>query len=401
VLVALVAAVSLIAGLQSAAPARLRAAQLARDGKTAEAMALFERIVQATPDDVEAQLWMGRLEMRLGRNAAAEERFRTVLKDHPADVDAKILLGAVLTRRGDWRQALTVLTAAEADAGENPDLFDALGRAYRRGGDDRRALDYFGRAKRLAPDNPELPLAYEAVARNYGHQFIVEGFSASEPSGGRSDSGMLAGSFRVSPRVHLGAATRLQNGPGYSDVQAGGDVLWLTPGATTVTIQALGGSGNARLGTGDVSGQVVKYSGMFEFGGGVRWLQYTDVKVLTASPVFAWYANDAWRLDARYTYSHSSFETSGRSSGDHSVLLRETWQAKGRVALIGSYAYGIESFENLTADRLGSLGGSTAAAGVRFDLRSLSRITTMWEHQWRSNDAAIDRVTVSLQQSIP
>ena len=66
-----------------------------------------------------------------------------------------------------------------------------------------------------------------------------------------------------------------------------------------------------------------------------------------------------------------------------------------------AYAYGIESFEDLTADRLGSLGTTTLAGGVRIDVPSLTRITTTWEHQWRSNDTRIDRVTVSVVQSIP
>jgi len=35
---------------------------------------------------------------------------------------------------------------------------------------------------------------------------------------------------------------------------------------------------------------------------------------------------------------------------------------------------------------------------VRIDTPSLTRITAIWEHQWRSNDTQLDRVTVSLVQ---
>ena len=66
--------------------------------------------------------------------------------------------------------------------------------------------------------------------------------------------------------------------------------------------------------------------------------------------------------------------------------------------MTGAYAYGIESFENLTVDRLALLGTSTAAAGLRITTPSLTLITTTWEHQWRSNQTKVDRLTVSVVQ---
>jgi hypothetical protein len=56
---------------------------------------------------------------------------------------------------------------------------------------------------------------------------------------------------------------------------------------------------------------------------------------------------------------------------------------------------------DLTADRLGSLGATTVAGGLRISLPSLTLLTTTWEHQWRSNNTAIDRVTLSITQSFP
>src|SRR5688572_11711015 len=85
------------------------AEQLARSGRTVEALALFERIVSADPTDVEARLWIARLQLRIGRTEDAEAGFRSVLRDHPSHLDARIGLGAALTRKGDWREALIVL----------------------------------------------------------------------------------------------------------------------------------------------------------------------------------------------------------------------------------------------------------------------------------------------------
>jgi len=84
-----------------------------------------------------------------------------------------------------------------------------------------------------------------------------------------------------------------------------------------------------------------------------------------------------------------------------SILLRETWRGWRRVDVVGAYAYGIESFEQLTADRLGSLGASTVATGLRINTPSLSQLTATWEHQWRSNNTALDRLTLSITQAFP
>jgi tetratricopeptide (TPR) repeat protein len=397
----LAAALMLTVGPQSLPPDRSHAEDLARAGRTREAMELFVQIVAIDPGDVEARLWVARLALRLGRTADADAWFRSVLREHPADVDARIGLGMVLTRMGAWQDALAILSEAERDAGDNADLMAALARAYRRGGDDRRALEYFTRARTMSPDDPDVISGFEAVARTYGHWVAFEGIGQGGAPGASVRSGTLTADVRVAPRLHLEATGRIQNGPDYSDTVAGAGFVWRAWRATTVAVHVLGGSDNVALPRTDIFGDVVHYAGAFEIGGSLRRLSFVGANVGAVSPVLAWNPGDRWRTDGRYTYSRSSFDASPESSGDHSVLLRQTWQGWRRAAVQAAYAYGIESFEDLTADRLGSLGTTTVSAGLRIDIPSLTRITTTWEHQWRSNDTRIDRVTVSVVQWIP
>jgi len=389
----------LTAALQASPPDPARAEALARQGKTAEAFDLFQQIVRANPADVEARLWVARLALRLGRTGEAEAGFRTVLNDHPADVDARIGLGMALTRAGAWQEALEILQSAEQAAGNNADLFGALARAYRRGGDDERALEYFGRAKALAPDDPDVALGYEAVARSFGHWIALEGFGQSGAAGSVG-SGSIALDVRVHPRLHLRADGRAQSGPDYSDAIGGVGALLHAGRATTVAFRAAGGSNNVALAKSDISAEALHYGARVEGGANIRRLTFAGVDLVALSPIVAWVPDDVWRLDVRYTYSRSSFNAADESHGDHSIALRQTWQRWRRTALMATYAYGIESFEDLTTDRVASLGATTAAAGVRVDLRSLTRITATWEHQWRSNDSGIDRVTASIVQSV-
>ena len=59
------------------------AEQLARSGRTVEALDLFEQIVAQNPSDIEARLWIARLQLRLGRTEEAEAGFRSVLANIP------------------------------------------------------------------------------------------------------------------------------------------------------------------------------------------------------------------------------------------------------------------------------------------------------------------------------
>ncbi len=93
-LVPLATALVLSMACQSPSTDRSLAEQLARSGRTVEALALFEQIVAQNPTDIEARLWIARLQLRIGRTEEAEAGFRAVLLEHPSHVDARIGLGA-------------------------------------------------------------------------------------------------------------------------------------------------------------------------------------------------------------------------------------------------------------------------------------------------------------------
>jgi hypothetical protein len=82
-------------------------------------------------------------------------------------------------------------------------------------------------------------------------------------------------------------------------------------------------------------------------------------------------------------------------------MLRPTWRGWRRVAIDAVYAYGVESFELLTAERLGALGMQTVAAGMRIETPSLTMISTTWEHEMRSNRTTVDRFNLAIVQTIP
>ncbi|HET9361893.1 MAG TPA: tetratricopeptide repeat protein [Vicinamibacterales bacterium] len=397
-MVSLAAALALTIVFQSPTE-RDQAEDLARAGRTQEAIAIYRRILEQNPADTDARLWIARLNMRIGKTEDAEAAFRSVVREHPGDVDARIGLGAALTRRGAWDEAIAILHETEPAAGQNADLFGTLARAYRRAGDDRSALEYFERARALTPTDWDIVSGYEATAQVYGHSIVFDGFTESGSTGTDAQSGSLSMLVRAAPQLHIHARGRVQRRTESTDVLGGGGVLWRAGRATTVGLYIAGGSGNTSLPTTDMWGEVVHYTGAFEVGGSIRGLSFVGTEVIAASPTLSWDRGGRTRLDSRYTYSRTRFTGTGDSSGDHSVMVRDTLRLWRRVWLNATYAYGIESFEELSADRIGSLGATTVAVGVRFALPWLTVITPTWEHQWRSNDSAIDRLTLSVVQT--
>src|SRR5262245_53069614 len=309
---------------QSADADRVRAVELAREGQAAAAIKLFEAIVARDPADVDARLWVARLDMRLGHLDKAEAAFRAVHEAHPNDVDARIGLGAALTRKGAIREALDVLEAAERDAGANADLFGALALACRRAGDNRRAMDYYRRALAIAPDDSDVRNGYETLARSNGHGIFVEGIGQHVSPGANVGSGTFAASIRATPRLFVQGGIRMQNGAGYADAIGGGGVLWRAGRATNVTLRALGGRDNVALANTDALAEVLHYARIFEVGATTRLLRFSGTDVNAISPIFAADPGEWWRLDARYTYSRSRFANTGKSQGDHSGMARLT-----------------------------------------------------------------------------
>ena len=262
------------------------AEQLARSGRTVEALVLFERIVAQHPADIEVRLWIARLQLRIGRTEEAEAGFRAVLLERPSDVDARIGLGAALTRRDAWTEALAILLDTEKDAGSNADLFGSLARAYRRAGDDRRALAYYERARELAPGDPDLIDGYEATLRAYGSSITIEGVAEGGVSDARSAS--LIANVRVLPRLELEGRWRTQNRNGLSDTIGGGGGIWRIDRTTNLAIRGAGGVDNASLPNADLMGEVRHYRGAIEIGGIIRHVSFSDVDVTAPSALLAW-----------------------------------------------------------------------------------------------------------------
>lgn len=332
----------------------------------------------------------------------SEAELRAALARSPDDIDARIGLGRTLARQGRGEAALEVLRQVEVRASGNPQFLSALAEAYRASGDDHSAFETLERAVDLDPDNPALRSALEAVARADSHAVTFTGQVEDDENGSTAYGGVLAGDLRVVSRLHVSAAARVRDVAAYTDAIGGGGLRWRFRPQTTVIAAAMIGRNNVALPNQDMAAAVRQDAGATEVGFGFRYLSFSNVDTIALSPSVGWDLAGRGRLDLRYTYSSSDFLSGPDGRVDHSGLVRGRWRAWSRAWLLGTYAYGIGNFDLLTVDRIHALRNlHTAGTGVEIGWPGWTRIATSWEHEWREDRPAVDRLVVTLVEIFP
>ena len=155
--------------------------------------------------------------------------------------------------------------------------------------------------------------------------------------------------------------------------------------------------GSPRVARADLFGELEFAAGRTQPAIGVRYLDFAGARVWIVAPSISIDLNDTVALAARYYRSESEFLPSG---GAPATIPARSSAAGRRAPPVarGPYARGNESFDILSVDRLGRFRADTVAGGARIDLRSLTSLGVGVEHQWRTGDRQLTRVTVDFVQ---
>lgn len=374
------------------------AVQMANDGREPEALAAFQRIVTANPNDRDARLWIARLHERAGAFDRAEAVYRSILLEDTANVDAMVGVATALLARDETAEAIVLLERAERLAPQNDTVLATLGRAHRHAGRDARAIAYFELASALAP-TAQHRLELEEARRAYGHRVETRGFgeeySGSAPN---SRSGELALNLRVTDRLRVSARGQVQRKFGSREERGGAGVEWRWTPAATLRVQALVGPEARVMPEGDYLAEIDYADRQAVWTAGVRYFDFEGARTTTVSPAVSWRGSDRVSMGLRYAFSVSESTTlAGRENG-HSVHARAAYRLYPRLWITAGYAGGVEDFENFSIDRIGDFRANGASGGLRYDLPTLTSLVGMYEHQWRSGGVEMRRLTVAIAQ---
>jgi YaiO family outer membrane protein len=375
------------------------AERLARSGDVVRAIAAFEALAAANADDFDSRVWLGRLLTRVGRRADAIVLLRDVITRSPRQVDARVALGAALLTSGRLDDAYATVQDAEALEPNSADVLALKGRILRHLGRPSEAFVALDAAHRLSPRDEDIDIVRERTRRIVAHRAHV-GVAREASRDGIPGASIVDADvdLRVDDALRVFGRVQRQERAGFDDTRAGGGVEWRVARQVLGRGAVLVSPGSPRVARADLFGELEFAAGRTQPAIGIRYLDFAGARVWIVAPSISIDLNDNVAVAARYYRSESEFLPSGQRAGNNSGAIMGRWQAKRRLSLSAAYARGYESFDILSVDRLGRFRADTLAGGARIDLRSLTSVGLGVEHQWRTGDRQLTRVTVDIVQ---
>ena len=384
--------------LEQARPTFADAVQLANDGHESEALAAFQRLVSANPNDLEARLWIARLHERMNHPSLAEAVYRSVLLEDGENVEAMLGVASTLLARDEPDEAIEMLEGALALAPQSDVVVAALGRAHRDAGSTFRAIAYLERAVELSPTEQHR-LSLESARLSYLHHVETRGFSE-EYNGNTPDTraGDVAVSIRLSDTLRVNGRGQVQRKFGIQEERGGGGVEWRWARRVALRGQALIAPDAAVIPEGDFLGELDYMYRRTTWSAGVRYFDFTGAWVTVMSPSVTWPVSDRVSLGLRYALAITQTNTLDSRQRGHSVQLRGAYRWYPRLSLLAGYAGGVEDFDTFSIDRIGDFRANSVSGGARYELPTLTSLLGQYEHQWRERGINMGRVTVSIAQ---
>jgi YaiO family outer membrane protein len=395
---------SLLAAPQAPAPAGqvptiVDATALANQGLFDAALDAFRRIAAANPRNYEARIWIARLHGWMGHPELAAPVYRSVMLEDPSNLDAIVGAGMTLVALGETDEGIELLERAESMRPQNAEVLGGLGRAHTLAGHTTRALLYAERAASVDPSAVNR-LTLEQARMIHGHRVEVNSFGESyNTSVEETGSADVRVNFRLREDLRLTGRGQHQRKFGYSEQRGGGGLEWRWRQRTSLFGQVLiGPEDNAVLPRVDVNGEVAHTDGATQWVAGYRFFDFPSAQVSVISPGVTVWPNDRVSLGARYYLSLTDRPTLTDSQTGHSLALRAAYRTVPRVWIHAGYTAGTDSFDTLSPDRVGDFRANTVSGGLRMDLRSLTSVLGVYEHQWRQNSIRMQRLSISLLQ---
>ena len=314
-------------------------------------------------------------------------------------MDARVALGAALLTSGRVDDAYAAVQDAEALEPDSADVLALKGRILRHLGRPSEAYVALDAAHALSPRDEDISIVRERTRRMIAHRAHV---SVAQEASEEHPRGDDRGRRRRPPsRRHVRVFGRVQwqARAGFDDARGGGGVEWRLSRRVRRPRRAADLAGLAAPRPRRRRRRVEFAAGRTQPAFGLRYLDFAGARVWIIAPVDQRRRERQRRaggalLPQRVGVPAVRPARRQRFRRDH----RRDGRRRAGCRSSAAYARGNESFDIVSVDRLGRFRADTVAGGVRIDLRSLTSVAVGVEHQWRSGDRQLTRVTVDLVQ---
>jgi tetratricopeptide (TPR) repeat protein len=384
-------------GAQPAADSRAQAEQLARSGSYRAALERFQAMAAANPDDIDARVWIGRLHAWLGDDERAVAVYESVLTAQPQHVDALIGLGDALVRMGRLRDAADVLSRAESQAPDNPILLAAQGRLHHAQGHLERGLEYYRRAVALDPSSKPVLEEFEALRRERAHRidlgYLFEHFNQDDTRDPQAGFGGV--NVHVNDRLRVAGTVQHERHFSLSETRGGGGIEWQPTAALQVHTGVLIGEDGLVLPKVDGYGGVNYRQGIATWSFDLRFAEFAAVDVQIGGAGLRLALPRQTAAWARYYRFSTDYEV-GLSDIVHSWVLGTSGRPGPGWTLGAEYTRGPDQLEMLSIDRTGTFETNTYSGFLEVLLTPMVSAQARYDYQDRPQDVRVHRGTVRL-----
>lgn len=395
--------VALTASGQTPTPdQRAEAERLANSGAYAAALKAFQAIAAANPDDIEARLWIARMQTRLGQPEHAADVYRSIVAAQPQNVEALVGLGTSLMALGRLKEAGDALNRAEAIAADRPAVLTAQGHLHQAANRTALALAYYQRALALDPADGDARQAADALRALRAHRLEVAydfqrltGSDFVEEVGSDAHLGTVEMNGRASDTLRVFARVQIQSAFDSNEQRVGGGIEWAVTKNTLIRAGVLGGIDTLLFPDTDgfVTATFVR--------GRARWS--VDVQGADFDPGDLWLFGPGLAVtlprggEASIRYYHGRFSTpfAANPMTTDSVALGIETRLTRRSRASVNYTHGIDRLDWLTIDRV-AFESDTISFGGGFDFTPFAGIEAGYDFQSRPDDVNVHRARASL-----
>jgi YaiO family outer membrane protein len=359
-------------GAAAAADLQQRATEAVEERRFDEARTLYEQLSEQQPQRSDYKNWVARLSGWLGEHERALATYDEVLAWDPGNVDALVGKAYVL----GWAQR-----------------YDEAG----------PLLD---EAERLQPDDPQIALARERIERNAAWSTPLPPRPTWEGSAGMryedfsfADAGQMAwvhGAHRTE-RTHtflqveqwdkfdeqstrFGVGLTVKPRPRWT---LAGEA-WTDPGSEVLPEYDL------RVTVGRSIGWGLGLSGSYRF----MEFEHSRVNVFTGTAEY-YFSFPVW-VSLAYHRSSSELRLSGEDAQNDSVSFLYHHRLFRRLTLHAGYAYGNETFQDLSIDRVGDFQAQTIHGAADYVITRWLAAGLQISHQERDNGDTVDAIGLSV-----
>lgn len=376
---------------------RAEAERLAQSGAHAQALARFQALAAADPDDLEARLWIARLHALMHHPQRALDVYQSIIATNSQHVEALVGAGTSLTTLERLDEAADALSRAEALAADEPSVLAAQGRMHHAAGRHTLALAYYERALLLQPGDIAMREGYDALRAERAHRlegtYLFEHFDTdaptSHPDARDTHAGLLEVNVRVSDAVRLFALGQYERFNRRDERRAGAGLEWNVHRRVWLRAGALGGNDTLSLPTVDVFAQAVVTARRTRYTFGTRYFDFDVADLWAADARVHFAATEDVELFAGYRRSRAELP-SGVVTSDGAQLgvgARLSRRLTSRV----EYRYGLERLDWLTLDRLGNEGANTVTLGAAWEASPFVTLGADYDYQSRPGGRIVHR----------